>query len=338
MRGHCDTVAQYILRRVLYMLVVLALISICAFVIIQLPPGDYVTDYVARLQSRSGVVDEALIEALKKQYGLDRPMYVQYLKWMGKLVRGDLGQSFSFERPVRVLLAERLPMTVLISMLSLIFVYVVSIPIGIYSATHQYSLTDYSFTVLGFIGLATPNFLLALVLMLLFYQWFGWNVGGLFSIQYVDQPWSWAKFVDMLAHLPVPIIVIGTAGTAGLIRVLRGSLLDELAKQYVITARAKGVAERQLLFRYPVRVAVNPIISTVGWVLPAIVSGETIVAIVLGLPTIGPLVFRSLTQQDMFLAGSTIMALSFLTVVGTLVSDILLVMVDPRIRFEAMER
>lgn len=327
---------EYIVRRVVYMLIVLVVISVCSFILIQLPPGDYLTDYLARLESRSSGIDKAMIDALRIQYGLDLPLHGQYLRWVGKMFRGDFGLSFAFERPVRDLLFERLPMTVLLSILSLVFVYVVSIPIGIYSATHQYSITDYGVTVFGFIGLATPNFLLALVLMLLFFQIFGLNIGGLQSIEFLDEPWSVAKFLDFLAHLPVPVIVIGTAGTAGLIRVLRSSLLDELSKQYVITARAKGLEERKLLFRYPVRVAVNPIISTVGWVLPAIVSGETIVAIVLGLPTIGPLVFRSLMQQDMFLAGSTIMILSFLTVVGTLISDILLVIVDPRIRFEAV--
>ena len=270
--------------------------------------------------------------------GLDKPLYVQYFLWMGKMVRGNMGWSFAHHRPVSELLWERLPMTALISLLSLVFVYLVAVPIGIYSATHQYSFADYSVTVVGFVGLATPNFLLALVLMIVFFQLFGLKIGGLFSIAYVNAPWSFAKVLDLLRHLPVPIIVIGTAGTAGLIRVLRGSLLDELRKQYVITARAKGLSERPLLFKYPVRVAVNPLVSTVGWLLPEIVSGETIVAIVLGLPTIGPLVFFSLLQQDMFLAGSTIMLLSFLTVIGTLISDLMLAWVDPRIRFEAVQR
>ena len=328
---------EYVLRRLAVMVLVLVAVSVCGFAVIQLPPGDFLTDYLAALQMRGTSVDQAEIEALRHQYGLDRPLYAQYLRWMSKIVRGDMGWSFSYRRPVSDLLRERLPMTVLISVLSLLFVYVVAVPIGIYSATHQYSVADYGFTVFGFIGLATPNFLLALVLMLGFFYLFDLNIGGLFSIQYVNAPWSFAKFLDLLAHLPVPIIVLGTAGTAGLIRVLRGSLLDELSKQYVITARAKGVAEPRLLFKYPVRVAVNPIISTVGWLLPEIVSGETIVAIVLGLPTIGPLVFTSLLSQDMFLAGSTIMLLSFLTVVGTLISDLLLVLVDPRIRFEAVQ-
>ena len=328
---------EYVLRRIAVMILVLVAVSVCAFAIIQLPPGDFLTDYIAALQMRGTSVDQAEIEALRHQYGLDRPIYAQYLRWMSKIVRGDMGWSFSYRRPVRDLLQERLPMTILISVLSLLFVYIVAVPIGIYSATHQYSAADYGFTVFGFVGLATPNFLLALVLMLLFFYLFDLNIGGLFSIQYVNAPWSFAKFLDLLAHLPVPIIVLGTAGTAGLIRVLRGSLLDEISKQYVITARAKGLEERRLLFKYPVRVAVNPIISTVGWLLPEIVSGETIVAIVLGLPTIGPLVFTSLLSQDMFLAGSTIMLLSFLTVVGTLISDLLLVWVDPRIRFEAVQ-
>ena len=320
------------------MLMLLLVLSVCAFAIIQLPPGDYITDYIAELQMRGTDVSEAEIENLRHQYGLDKPLYVQYFLWMGKMVRGNMGWSFAHHRPVSELLWERLPMTALISLLSLVFVYLVAVPIGIYSATHQYSFADYSVTVVGFVGLATPNFLLALVLMIVFFQLFGLKIGGLFSIAYVNAPWSFAKVVDLLRHLPVPIIVIGTAGTAGLIRVLRGSLLDELRKQYVITARAKGMGERPLLFKYPVRVAVNPLVSTVGWLLPEIVSGETIVAIVLGLPTIGPLVFFSLLQQDMFLAGSTIMLLSFLTVIGTLLSDLLLVWVDPRIRFEAVQR
>ena len=324
----------FILRRFLYMLVTLWIVSLVSFVLIQLPSGDYITDYVARLQLTGRQIDQAEIDALTRQYGLDRPMYQQYVLWVVKMLRGDFGMSFTFNRQVSFLLAERLPLTIVISLLSLIFVYLVAIPIGIYSATHQYSLGDYTATILGFVGLATPNFLLALALMIIFFRFFGVSIGGLFSADYVDQAWSLAKFWDMLKHLPVPIIVIGTAGTASLIRVLRGSLLDELAKQYVITARAKGVKETRLLFKYPVRVAVNPLISTVGWLLPGLVSGETIVAIVLGLPTIGPLIFTALLRQDMFLAGSTIMILTFLTVIGTLISDILLAVVDPRIRFE----
>ncbi|RLE07105.1 ABC transporter permease [Candidatus Aerophobetes bacterium] len=325
----------YVLRRLIYMFIVLAVTSVVAFIIIQLPPGDYLTSYIRQLAQSGASVDEARIAALRKQYGLDLPLYAQYLKWMWKMLHGDMGQSFQYNyKPVSELLAERLPLTVMISLFTLVFTYVVAIPIGIYSATHQYSVGDYAFTVVGFAGLATPNFLLALILMFMFYKYFGLSVGGLFSPQYLTAPWSVNKFIDMLAHLPIPIIVIGTAGTAGLIRVMRGCLLDELRKQYVITARAKGVEERRLLFKYPVRVAINPIISTIGWTLPAIVSGETITAIVLSLPTTGPLLFRALMAQDMYLAGSTVMFLTFLTVVGTFISDLLLVWVDPRIRFE----
>jgi len=325
---------SYFIRRLTYMLVILLAVSIAAFIIIQLPPGDFLTSYIAELRMTGQVVDESQIASLKKQYGLDMPIYQQYFKWMWKMFHRDFGRSLQWNRPVSELIAERLPLTVMISLLTLIFTYVVAVPVGIYSATHQYSPGDYTFTVIGFAGLATPNFLLALILMFLFYKYFGLSVSGLFSPKYIGTAWSWDKFINVLEHLPIPIIVIGTAGTAGLIRVMRGCLLDELRKQYVITARAKGVAERTLLFKYPVRVALNPIISTIGWTLPAIVSGETITAIVLSLPTTGPLLFNALMSQDMYLAGSTIMFLTFLTVIGTLISDLLLVWVDPRIRYE----
>jgi len=325
----------YILRRFLYMIIILLIISVIAFVIIQLPPGDYLTSYIMQLKATGTDVSESEIAALKKQYGLDLPVYQQYFKWIWGMLHGDFGKSFQYgQRPVSELIAERLPLTVTINIFATIFVYIIAIPIGIYSATHQYSKVDYIFTVFGFTGLAIPNFLFALILMLFFYKYFGLSVGGLFSPQYKMASWSLNKFVDMLKHLPVPIIVEGTAGTAGLIRVMRGCLLDELKKQYVITARAKGVEERTLLFKYPVRVAINPIISTIGWMLPAIVSGGAIVEIVLSLPTIGPLLFRALLTQDMHLAGSSIMILSFLTVIGTFISDILLVWIDPRIRYE----
>jgi len=316
------------------MAILLLLISVVAFIIIQLPPGDYLSSYIVHLQASGQTVDEAQLAALKKQYGLDLPMYAQYFKWMWKMLHGDFGRSFEWNKPVSELIGERLVLTVVLSLFTLIFTYIVAIPIGIYSATHQYSVGDYAFTVIGFAGLATPNFLLALVLMFMFFKYFGLSIGGLFSPQYQLASWSLAKFVDMLKHLPIPIIVIGTAGTAWLIRVMRGCLLDELRKQYVITARAKGVAERILLFKYPVRVAINPIISTIGWTLPGIVSGETITAVVLCLPTTGPLLFRALLSQDMFLAGSIVMFLSFLTVIGTFISDLLLVWIDPRIRYE----
>ena len=324
----------YVVRRILYMALVLLAISVIAFAVIQLPPGDYLTTYIIQLRTMGTEVGEAEIASLSKQYGLDLPLYQRYFKWMWGILHGNLGQSFLYARPVSGLIAERLPLTVAINILAIFFVYIVAIPIGIYSATHQYSEADYTFTILGFAGLAIPNFLLALILMLFFHKYFGFSVGGIFSPQYIMAPWSWDKFVDMLKHLPVPVIVEGTAGTAGLIRVMRGSLLDELQKQYVITARAKGVEERALLFKYPVKMAINPIISTIGWMLPAIISGGAIVEVVLSIPTIGPLLLEALLRQDMYLAGSCIMILSVLTVIGTFISDMLLVWIDPRIRLK----
>lgn len=326
--------SSYIVRRFVYMLIILAAISVATFTFIELPPGDFVSSYVAHLAAVGHQVQEHEIAAFRKQYGVDLPVYVRYFKWVWGMLRGDLGMSFQWDRPVSELIAERLPLTVIMSLLALIFTYVVAVPIGIYSATHQYSTGDYTFTVIGFAGLATPNFLFALILMFFFFKYFGLSIGGLFSAEYIRAGWSVGKFVDMLKHLPIPIIVIGTAGTAWLIRVMRGCLLDELQKQYVVSARARGVAERTLVFKYPVRVAINPMISTVGWTLPAIVSGETITAIVLSLPTVGPLLYGALLAQDVYLAGSSIMLLSFLTVIGTLISDILLVWMDPRIRYE----
>jgi peptide/nickel transport system permease protein len=250
------------------------------------------------------------------------------------VVQGDFGQSFEWNMPVGELIMRRVPLTVVVSLFTLIFIYAIAIPIGIYSATHQYSAGDFILTFVGFLGLATPNFMLALVLMFLFYRYFGLSVGGLFSPEYIDAPWSLAKLKDMMNHMWLPVIVIGTSGTCGLIRVMRGTLLDELQKQYVVTGRAKGVKERRLLFKYPVRVASNPVISTIGWLLPAIFSGSTITAIVLSLPITGPLLFRALISQDMYLAGSFLFILASLTVIGTLVSDIMLAWVDPRIRLE----
>jgi len=324
---------SYVIRRCFYMIIILLAVSVVSFIIIQLPPGDYLTNLVESLKAKGVQVSEEQVLSLQRQYGLGLPLYIQYFKWMWNMLHGNLGHSFQWNRPVSELIAERLPLTVIISILTMIFAYAVAIPVGIYSATHQYSIADYSFTVIGFMGLAIPNFLLALILMFIFYKYFGLHVGGLFSTEYQTAPWSVAKFLDMLKHLPIPIIVIGTAGTAGAIRVMRGCLLDELHQQYVITARAKGVSERQLLFKYPVRVAINPMVSTLGWTLPYIVSGETITSIVLSLPTTGPLLFGALISQDMYLAGSIIMLLTFLTVIGTLISDLLLAWVDPRIRY-----
>ena len=318
----------------MYMVLFLGILSIVGFLIIELPPGSYLDVRLRTLRSHGTSIDEGLIEALTRQYNLDSPTFVRYFKWMGKLFRGQWGVSFHYGRPIAELIGERLPATILLTTFTLLFVYAISIPIGIYSATHQYSVGDYSITFLGFFGLATPNFLLALILMYAGLKIFGIGLTGLFSAEYLSAPWSFAKFVNMLKHLPIPIIVIGTAGTAGLIRVMRSCLLDELRKQYVITARAKGVKESRLLFRYPVRVAINPVISTIGWELPAIFSGEAITAIVLALPTTGTLFYSALITQDMYLAASIVLILGFLVVVGTLISDFLLVLVDPRIHLE----
>ena len=308
----------YLIRRVLYMLLLLWLVSVVAFTIIQLPQGDFVSSLAVRLAEQGETVTQELLDGLRRRYGLDRPMHVQYLKWFGNLLRGDFGFSFYVNRPVSDVIGERLALTVLISICSLAFSYGIGIPVGIYSATHQYRFGDYLFMAVGFIGLATPNFLLALVLMFAALE-LNMSVGGLFSPDYLRAQWSLAKFVDLLKHLPLPVVIVGTAGTAGLIRIMRGQLLDELERLYVITARAKGVSEVRLLFKYPVRVALNPMVST-------------ITSLVLGLPTVGPLLFVALTSQDMFLASTLVLFLSALTVLGTFISDILPSALDPRIR------
>ena len=326
---------QYIVRRLLYMIPSLFVISLVSFAIIQLPPGDYLTTVVAQLSASGDLVEEDVIAALKQRYGLDQPVYVQYYKWMsGIILRGDFGQSFEWELPVKELLWERLGLTVLLSLGTLILTWAIAFPIGIYSAVRQYSIGDYFFTGIGFIGLGIPNFLLALILMFISFKYFNQTVGGLFSQEYVDAPWSWAKVQDMLGHLWIPVVILGTAGTASLIRIMRANLLDELRKPYVKTARAKGLSETRLLLKYPVRIALNPFVSTIGWTLPVLVSGSTIVSVVLSLPTTGPLMLRALIAQDMFLAGSFILMLGVLTVIGTLISDVLLAWLDPRIRFE----
>ncbi|NLV91878.1 MAG: ABC transporter permease [Firmicutes bacterium] len=324
----------YMLRRIGYMLITLLGISVIAFVIIQLPPGDYLTTYITQLASTGNVVDQSIIASLERQYGLDKPLYVQYFKWMGGVLTGNFGRSFDWNESVAKIIGERLPLTVTISLSTLIFTYVVAIPIGIYSAVKQYSIGDYIATFIGFIGLSVPNFLLALLFMFGFYRFFGISVSGLFSPEMRDAAWSWAKFKDMLDHLWVPMIVIGMAGTAGIIRTMRATTLDELGKDYVKMARSKGLPEWKVIFRHPVRVAINPIVSTIGWELPNIVSGSTIVAVVLNLPTTGPILLQALLAQDMFLAGSFILMLSTLTVIGTLISDLLLAILDPRIRLE----
>ena len=325
---------SYLIRRLIYMVILLLVLSIFVFIIIQLPPGDYLSFLIESMRESGVLMEVEQMRALEQQYGLDLPVYLQYFKWMFNLLQGDMGRSFQWNEPVTKLIGERLALTVSITLLTLVLTYLIAIPIGIYSATHQYSVTDYGFTIFGFVGLATPNFLLALILMFIFYKYLGWSVGGLFSPQYQLAPWGFAKIVDLLKHLPIPLIVIGTSGTAGMIRVMRGSLLDELRKQYVITARAKGVGERVLLMKYPIRIAINPMVSGIGGLLPHLISGATLTAIVISLPTVGPLLLQALQAQDMYLAGSMVMLLSALGIVGTLISDLLLVVVDPRIRFE----
>ena len=325
---------SYLVRRVIYMILLLVMLSFVSFVLIELPPGDALSTMMQEMRASGRSVSAEDIRYLEELYGLNRPFLLRYGRWFFNLLQGDMGQSLIHGMPVKRLISERYWLTVTISFASLLFVFAVAVPIGIYSATHQYAPSDYVFTVFGFIGLATPNFLLALLLQFAIYRWTNWSVGGLFSPEYALAPWSLGKVVDLFKHLPLPLIVIGSAGTAGMIRVLRATLLDELPKQYVVTARTKGVAETRLLFKYPVRIAVNPIVSGIGGVLPTLVSGEAITAMVLSLPTIGPLLLNALLGQDMYLAGSIVMLVSALGLIGTLLSDILLVIVDPRIKFE----
>ena len=328
----------YLLRRLMFMVASWWMLSIVVFIVIQLPPGDYLTTYIAGQEQSGTFLEREEIEALKLYYGLDRTPIEQYFFWAGRFVTGDLGRSFgswrAAEQPVTNILAEVLPFTIMLSSLAIMFTYAIAIPIGIYSATHQYRPGDYFFTAIGFIGLAVPNFMLALVLMYFFFQTFGITAGGLFSPEYALADWSLERLGDMISHLWVPIIVLGTAGTASIMRVMRGVLLDELGKQYVITARARGISERRLLFKYPVRLALNPIISSLAYILPAIFGGNPIVAIVLSLPMTGPILLNALLTQDMFLAGSIIMVEGAIVIFGTFLSDILLALVDPRIRQE----
>lgn len=328
---------DYMIRRILQAVPILIAISIFCFVVIQLPPGDFLTTYVANLSASGQIVDQAEIEALRDRYGLDQPMTTQYLKWITNFIQGDMGQSFYWNRPVNTLLSERMATTILISVLTLMLTYGLAIPMGIISATRQYSWIDHLLTVFGFLGLATPNFLLALILLWVGIQHLGMGGGGLFSPEFIDAPWSLARFWDFLKHVWLPVVIIGTSGIAEIMRIMRATTLDELGRPYVETGRAKGLKEWELVRKYPVRVALNPILSTIGWQLPVVVSGSVIVASVLGLPTVGPLLWQALTTQDMFLAASILMLLSFLTVIGTLLSDILLAWIDPRIRYGSQE-
>ncbi|MCB0171342.1 MAG: ABC transporter permease [Anaerolineae bacterium] len=325
---------QYIIKRLLLLPFLLFIFSIIAFALIQAPPGDFVTSYISELAAGGSAVEQAQIDALREQYGLDQPMTVQYVKWVTRILQGDLGVSLDWKKPNAELIGERLALTLLLGLFTFIFTWAVAIPIGIYSATHQYSALDYFFTIFNYFGIATPTFMTALVVMWLAFKYFGVSVTGLFSPEYIDAPWSWAKFMDLLSHIWFPMVILGLDGTARLARVMRANLLDELKKPYMEMARAKGMSEWRLVMKYPVRLALNPLISTIGWYLPLLFSGSVIVATVLNLPTIGPLLLRALITQDMFLAGIIILIYCGLAIIGTLISDILLAWIDPRIRME----
>jgi peptide/nickel transport system permease protein len=324
----------YTVRRLITMVPTLIAISVIIFVIIQLPPGDYLSTYVAELAAQGEGVNDERIAYLREKYGLDEPLWRQYLMWAGGLLQGDLGYSFEYQLPVSELIGDRLLLTFVISIVTILFTYAVAFPIGIYTAVRQYSIGDYTLSFIGFLGLATPNFLLALLLLYAANIWFGTSIGGLMDPQYVDQPWSWAKVGSVLAHLWVPVVVIGTSGTAAMIRRLRANLLDELQKQYVTTGRAKGLSPGKLLLKYPLRLAINPFIADIGNLLPQVVSGAAIVSVVLDLPTTGQMLIGALKSQDMYLAGSFLMFLALLTVIGMLLSDLALAALDPRIRLE----
>ena len=324
----------YLVRRVLIMIPTLIAISVIVFTIIQLPPGDYLSSYIAELQSQGESVSGDKIAFLREQYGFDKPMWQQYAIWAVGMLHGDFGYSFEYNLPVSEVVGDRLWLTFMVSFSTILFTWAVSFPIGVYSAVRQYSIGDYVLTLIGFLGLATPSFLLALVLLYLANNWFGTSIGGLMDPTFIGKPWSWAKLVSVLEHLWVPVVVIGTSGTAGMIRRLRANLLDELQKQYVVTGRAKGLPPGRLLLKYPLRMALNPFIADIGSLLPQVISGAAIVSVVLSLPTTGPMLLQALRSQDMYLAGSFLMFMSFLTVIGVFVSDLALAALDPRIRLE----
>jgi peptide/nickel transport system permease protein len=323
----------YLSRRLAVGAVTVVAISVISFVIIQLPPGDFVTSYLAELAANGSASAAIQADKLRADYGLDQPVYIQYARWIGHIVRGDFGMSLSYGRPVAEVIGDRLPMTIVVSLAAALFTYAVSLPIGILSAVRQYSVLDYLFTFVGFLGLAIPSFLLALAMMYFGFQFFHISIGGLFSPAFVDAPWSVARVIDLLGHLFVPAVVLGLGSSAQLIRVMRANLLDELGKPYVVTARAKGLSERDVILKYPVRIALNPFASSIAFVLPQLVSGTIIISIVLSLPTVGPLLLQALLSQDMFLAGTIVLLVGVVTVIGTLISDLVLAWIDPRVRF-----
>jgi peptide/nickel transport system permease protein len=325
-------VLRYVARRLGLGVFTVWVISVLTFAIIQLPPGDFGSAYVARLGGFGADASAEEVGRLRVAYGLDQPIYVQYLKWMDQVLHGNLGTSLTLNRPVSDVIGDQLLLTVVVSMAAIVLTWVLALPIGIYSAVRRYTVGDYALTFVGFLGLAIPNFLLALALMYFAFSIFGLDIGGLFSPEYETAAWSWAKVLDLLKHLAIPALVISLAGTAQVIRIMRANLLDELRKPYVVTARAKGLREWHLIAKYPVRVAMNPMASSIGFLFPQVVSGGTIVAVVLSLPTVGPTLLAALQSQDMFLAGAIILLVSVLTVVGMLVSDLIVMWLDPRIR------
>ena len=323
---------RYTAHRIVMMIPTLIAISIIVFIIIQLPPGDFLENHITEIISQGGRVDPERIQFLREQYGLDKPLYEQYAIWFSGFLQGDLGYSFEHQLPVSEVIGDRLWLSFIVALATIIFTYAVSFPIGVYSAVKQYSVGDYTLTFIGFLGLATPNFLLALILLYFANVWFGTSIGGLMDPVFIDQPWSWGKIESVLEHLWVPVLVIGTSGTASMIRRLRANLLDELQKQYVITGRAKGLSPLRLLLKYPLRLSLNPFIADIGMILPQVISGAVLVSVVLDLPTTGAMLLGALRSQDMFLAGSFLMFEAILVVIGVFLSDLALALLDPRIR------
>ncbi len=324
----------FLLRRLALGFVTIWLISIMSFAIIQLPPGDFVSAYIAQLAASGSSVSAEEADAMRRLYGLGQPFYVQYFKWISRVVVGDFGESMEWRRPVLDVIGDRIWLTLLLSVGALILTWALALPIGIYSAVRQYSFGDYAFTLVGFMGIAVPNFLLALIIMYFSFKYLNANVGGLFSAEFALAPWSWAKAWDLAKHIPLPAFILALGGTAQLIRIMRANLLDELRRPYVVTARAKGLSENRVIIKYPVRAALNPFASNIAYLFPSLVSGSIIISIVLGLPTVGPLLVKSLVSQDMFLAGTIVLMLGVLTVIGTFISDLVLMWVDPRLRHQ----
>jgi len=327
-------VLSYIFRRMLSAIPFMFMVSLTVFILIQLPPGDFVDSYAASLSASGEVIDAATMADMRHRFGLDENILIQYFHWIAGVVQGDFGYSFEWNSPVSKLLGERMGLTLILSISTLMLTWSIALPIGIYSAVRRYSLGDYVFTLVGFVGLAVPQFLLALVMMFLGVKYFGHDVTGLFSPDYANAPWSWGRWMDLLSHLWIPMIILGTAASASLIRIMRANLIDQLYMPYVVTARAKGLSEVKLLMKYPVRIALNPFVSSIGWILPNLISGAVITSIVLNLQTVGPQLYQSLLSQDIYLSGAILLLICLLTVVGMLISDILLVILDPRIRFE----